>query len=188
MRLPVRGVTGCNLWTKNWRMDGETVVLILVCGFLFLVCLCLVSIFIVKTDSEYETIHDNSCEPQRSPLTKNEDKMYGTFLLKENSVFQTPLITSTPQRKDEYNYLTPYLCDSSSSNSSSLISSKYDMSSSKLNYREDVEEPKTDPLHHDHKYISLYEDITNKLSKSCHSEHYSENNEIRYFTWIAPLF
>ena len=58
---------------NNRRMDGETVVLILVCGFLFLVCLCLASIFIVKTDSEYETINDNSCESQRSLLTKNED-------------------------------------------------------------------------------------------------------------------
>ena len=102
--------------------------------------------------------------------------MYGTFLLQDNGVFQTPLITSTPQRKDEYNYLTPYLCDSSSSNSSSLISSESDTFSSELDYRENREEPKTDPLQIE--YISLYEEITNELSKSGNSEHYSENNEI----------
>jgi hypothetical protein len=157
---------------ENWRMDGDTVVLILVCGFLFLVCLCLASIFLIKTDPEYETINDNSCESQRSLLTKNEDKMYGTFLLTDNGVFQTSLITSTPQKIDDCNYLKPYLHDSSSSNSSSFISSESDMSSSKLDCREDIEEPKTDALHHDHKYISLYEEITNELSKSGHSEHY----------------
>ena len=105
--------------------------------------------------------------------------MYGTFLLPENGVFQTSLITSTPQRIDDFNYLIPYLHDSSSSNSSSLISSESDTSSSELDYKEDREEQKTGPLHHDHKYISLYEEITNELSKSAHSEHCSENDEIR---------
>ena len=40
----------------------------------------------MESKEEFESISDNTCESQHSPLTKNEDKMYGAFLIPDIGV------------------------------------------------------------------------------------------------------